>query len=574
MNLDKEKLYQNQLSDTWLKASVLGATWAASEIILGSFLHNLHVPFKGNILTAIGLILLITASYKWDNKGLFWRSGLICALMKTMSPSAVIFGPMIAIFAEAILFELSTRLLGKNTIGFMLGAVLAMSWVLFQKVFNLLLFYGFNIVKIYDNLLGFIEKQLHVESDIFWIPLLVLLVVYGVFGIVAVIFGVRIGRKIVIEQKLSDFKTSHSENENQKRAKSEFPHSIIWLVFSFIAIVFSLILISQSRVFIWMPWSIALVVVWVLRYKRGMRQLLRPKFWFSFVIITVLSAMLITSFNGAESTWIDGLWIGIEMNVRAAIVIVGFSVLGTELYNPVIRNFLAKSAYRQVGLALELAFDSLPYVISHLPSAKTFLTQPAAIIQLLINHAEYRFEVIRQKQNGKIFILSGEVADGKTTFMEKLVEALKIEQLTIAGFVSPRILEGIETVGYQVKNVATNECFTLLSINENTELHTSKTIGKFRIDISAQQKAKSILREALGNDSEIIVIDEVGRLELQGGGWCEELKLLAQKNSSCLLLAVRDAFVQDVIETFGFNSAKIINVKDAKVEDVKDQILN
>lgn len=220
MNLEKDKLYQRQLSDTWLKASVLGATWAASEIILGSFLHNLHVPFKGNILTAIGLILLITASYKWDNKGLFWRSGLICALMKTMSPSAVIFGPMIAIFAEAILFEVSTRLLGRNTIGFILGAVLAMTWVLFQKIFNLLLFYGFNIVKIYDNLLSFIEKQLHVESDIFWIPLLVLLTVYSVFGIVAVVFGIRIGRKIAKEQTPSNFNSSHSENEIQKDRKS------------------------------------------------------------------------------------------------------------------------------------------------------------------------------------------------------------------------------------------------------------------------------------------------------------------------------------------------------------------
>ncbi len=50
------------LNNTWFKASVLGATWAASEIILGSFLHNLHVPFKGNILTTIAFVLLIAVS--------------------------------------------------------------------------------------------------------------------------------------------------------------------------------------------------------------------------------------------------------------------------------------------------------------------------------------------------------------------------------------------------------------------------------------------------------------------------------------------------------------------------------
>ena len=86
------------LSDIWLKASVLGCLWASSEIVLGSFLHNLQVPFSSNFLTGIGIILLISVSYIWKDKGLFWRSGLICALMKSVSPSAVIFGPMIAIF--------------------------------------------------------------------------------------------------------------------------------------------------------------------------------------------------------------------------------------------------------------------------------------------------------------------------------------------------------------------------------------------------------------------------------------------------------------------------------------------
>jgi len=91
---------KHRLNEKWIKASIAGTIWAASEIVLGSFLHNLKVPFSGNILTAIGLIILISISYIWTERGLFWRAGVICALMKAMSPSAVIFGPMIAIFTE------------------------------------------------------------------------------------------------------------------------------------------------------------------------------------------------------------------------------------------------------------------------------------------------------------------------------------------------------------------------------------------------------------------------------------------------------------------------------------------
>ena len=84
----------NSLNQKWIKASVLGSVWAASEIVLGSFLHNIRMPFSGNVLVGIAMILLISASHLWKEKGVIWRSGLIAALLKTMSPSAIIFTPI------------------------------------------------------------------------------------------------------------------------------------------------------------------------------------------------------------------------------------------------------------------------------------------------------------------------------------------------------------------------------------------------------------------------------------------------------------------------------------------------
>ncbi|MBK6284537.1 MAG: hypothetical protein IPF54_19595 [Draconibacterium sp.] len=137
----------HHLNEKWIKAAILGTIWASSEIVLGSFLHNLRIPFSGNILTAIAIIILISANYKWQENGLFWRAGVICALLKTMSPSAVIFGPMIAIFTESVLLELSVRILGRSIPGYILGAVLAMSWNLFQKIFNFVIFTGTTLLK-------------------------------------------------------------------------------------------------------------------------------------------------------------------------------------------------------------------------------------------------------------------------------------------------------------------------------------------------------------------------------------------------------------------------------------------
>jgi len=187
---------RQNLSEKWIKASIAGTIWAASEIVLGRFLHNLKIPFSGNILTAIGIIVLISVSYVWSDRGLFWRAGLICAVMKTMSPSAVIFGPMVAIITESILLEISVTLFGRTIAGYLLGSMLAMSWNLFQKVINFVIFYGSNIIEVYENLLKYAQKQLEIESDIVWMPIIILLIVYALFGLFAGIIGIRVGGKM------------------------------------------------------------------------------------------------------------------------------------------------------------------------------------------------------------------------------------------------------------------------------------------------------------------------------------------------------------------------------------------
>ena len=159
---------KTQISEKWIKSSIIGTVWASSEIVIGSFLHNLKIPFSGSILTAIAIIILVSVSFVWKEKGIFWRAGLICALMKTMSPSAVIFGPMIAIFAEAVLLEVSVRIFGQTYFGFIIGSVLAVSWTFAQKIINFLIFYGFNIVELYKGLMKFIEKQGHEKCDAMW----------------------------------------------------------------------------------------------------------------------------------------------------------------------------------------------------------------------------------------------------------------------------------------------------------------------------------------------------------------------------------------------------------------------
>jgi nucleoside-triphosphatase THEP1 len=559
------------LSDVWLKASILGANWAASEIILGSFLHNLNIPFKGNILTAIGLILMISVAYKWRDKGLFWRSGLICAFMKTMSPSAIIFGPMMAIFMEALLLEFSVRLLGRNLAGFFLGSALAMSWILAQKIFNYIVYYGFNIVDIYANLLKYAEEQLNIQFDTFWLPILILLGIYILFGLIAALAGVKIARGITGNLEIERQGITPHTIEMQNNRDVNFPYSLSWLVLSFAALVFNFILINKSPVYVWMPASVILVMVWVLRYKRAMRQLLRPRFWIFFIVITLLSAMLISSLNGSQNGWFDGLMVGLQMNFRAAAVVAGFSVLGTELYNPKIRNYLAKSAFKQLPAALELAFESLPFVVANLPDARTFIKKPAGVIKLLIRHADDRFSALKDQQRASVILVTGDVSEGKTTFVAELSRMLLDKGISVGGFYAPRIMHNNQTRGYDLVSIETGEKFSFLGLKRNV---SAGDIGKYEINVETLKQGKRILSPENIQGKDVIVVDEIGRLELNGLGWKSSLEKLLSAPNLCLVLTVREDIVNGVVEKFDIRNALIFPVSANLIDNAETAILN
>lgn len=416
---------KTQLNEKWLKASIIGTIWAASEIILGSFLHNLRVPFSGTILTAIAVVLLVSVSFVWKEKGIFWRAGLVCALMKTLSPSAVIFGPMAAIFMESLLLEGSVRILGKTYLGFVVGSVLAVSWSFLQKIINFLIFYGFNIVKVYKGIIKLAEKQLNLNFDIFWLPFLIIFLIYVFVGFLSAFIGIKTGKKLIAQPvKYSQQNYRNKSLLFKANSKNEFNYSLIWLFVNFLLIVAALLLISFGNWKIWGVSIVAITSLWIIKYKRALRRLARPKFWIWFILITMLTALVFTKFQ--SKSVLDALLIGVKINFRATVMILGFSVLGTELYNPKIRDFFSKTHFKNLPLALELSAESLPQVIANIPDLKIAFKNPVKVMSQLIAYAEFRFRELENSQyiNQKIFIVTGKINAGKTNFIIKLIDLL------------------------------------------------------------------------------------------------------------------------------------------------------
>jgi nucleoside-triphosphatase THEP1 len=556
-----------ELSEKWIKASVTGTIWAASEIVLGSFLHNLNIPFSGNILTAIGIVILISIGHIWNDRGIFWRAGLICAIMKTMSPSAVIFGPMIAIFSESLLLEASVSLIGRNIAGFCTGAMLAMSWNLFQKIGSFIVYYGSDIIQVYAGLLKMAQKQLNIETEIVWLPLVLLLILYALFGLASAIIGIKVGRKM-LRQPFEGSVKRENQAFTRKTVPDNFSYSTSWLFLNIILIIFSFFLLNHTEWYVWSSVIAGIVVIWSLRYKRAMRRLSKPGFWVFFVVITIITAFVFTKTVNNENFWRTGFLTGIQMNFRAMIIITGFAVLGTELYNPVVRNFFINTSFRNLPLSVELSVESLPSFIATIPDFKSLVKDPVSIFHQVLSQASNRFAEIRDS-NRRIFIISGAKGEGKTRFTSELADILKKNKIRVAGILSERVTSGAETTGYDIIDIATGKrtAFLRSGSGENHD------IGKYTIVSEGLSEGKRILHSCIQGIRKVVIIDEVGRLELNDGGWAAEIQELLKHSGNHLAMVVREDFIEMLRTKWGFENPVIMSISTTRPTEAAESII-
>lgn len=146
--------------------AVFGALWGAVEISLGSVLNVLKVPLSGAMLTAIGLVVAMTARIFVPIRGSTLFIGIIAMILKLFSIGSIVIGPMIGILAAALIAEVCLSLFRKPMrLAFMIAGGLGVLWTLIQPFFTGLLLFGRDIVDIWMGLLREGSQLLGVQPE-------------------------------------------------------------------------------------------------------------------------------------------------------------------------------------------------------------------------------------------------------------------------------------------------------------------------------------------------------------------------------------------------------------------------
>ncbi|MDD5564584.1 MAG: nucleoside-triphosphatase [Thermoanaerobaculaceae bacterium] len=542
----------------WLRAAALGSLWATSEIVLGSFLHNLKVPFRGHALTAIAVLLLAGAQRRWGGRGVVWRAGLVAAVMKSASPSAVLLGPMLAISMEGFAFEAGLAIGRGGLLGCLIGGVLAMSWTFAHLLLSLLLSYGTNLVEVYRQLVGSAAQQLGPLPFGAVGPIAALALVNMAVGVAAALTGWRAGgHRAAAARPVT--RGDSSLPVRPARPPSAVTPSLPVLVFLLAALPLGLVALSRVPLPAAVAGMAAFIAAAALRYRAALRRLLRPGFWIGVLTIT-LTATLVMRF-GSGAALPAALAVGMEMTLRAMFVAACFAAIDVELAHRGLRAWLGRHGAGALLGATEAAFATLPEVIASVPSARALIRNPGAAAAAMLPRLDALVDRLEQPpRRGTVVIVTGARGSGKTTLAAAAVESLRTADRRVGGILAPGSWRDGARYSFDVVDLATGSRQPLACREPRDGWREE---GSFWIDPAGM----AVGRGALSADrADVVVVDEVGPWELRGAGWSSELETLLAA-ATPLLLVVRRECLDAVVARWSL-AAAVFDAADASPAQV------
>ncbi|MGE4290457.1 MAG: nucleoside-triphosphatase [Salinivirgaceae bacterium] len=533
------------LNAVWLKAAVVGSVWASIEIVLGSFLHNLKVPMSGTFLSFLSVFLLVAYAQIWNERGLIIRAGLICALMKSISPSAIIIGPMTGILAEALLLELSIRLLGRNVPAYLLGGALAVFSSLAHKAVSLLLYYGFDLVYMLSQLYNFALRQLklvHLGEPIH--ALIILTLIYLLAGFFAALLGLRAGAKSKRAYPVPDELEIPFERQQKIQAvKNESGvMAYVFLLGHVSLIVLTLWMLNKNLHQLALALGVVYLIVCFIYYRQALSRLKKPGIWIQFVLITLFAALVWNVFSDKSFFAVEGIIIGLKMIFRAVLIMVGFTAIGTELKNPSIKLLLYNKGFKNLYHAIDLAFSALPFLISQINIAQKGNNSIKQTGLRFLASSQRLLELFTRQNNKKpsILIITGDVHQGKTTFTRRLSDLFVESGLSVSGFLTLRNQENQADNSYQLFSVETQQALPFIDTRAKANWVSFR---RFYFNPEAFKTGHELIASAIAQKKSVVLIDELGPMELMNQGWSQSVERLCQNPSIIQVWVVRKKLV-------------------------------
>jgi len=172
--------------------------------------------------------------------------------------------------------------------------------------------------------------------------------------------------------------------------------------------------------------------------------------------------------------------------------------------------------------------------------------------------------VIHFENSGhRIILVKGNTQFGKSSLIERLIPVLKQRELKLAGILAKGLWESNTRSGFILIDLKYGKSVPLARRVKNSGRNTVP-FEFFPSGIKAGRRALSV-ESCAGAD--IIVVDEVGRLEIAGMGWAPFLTPLLSLNDAVHIWVVRTGLVDDVCRIWNLGQPPQVRADEPNATD-------
>ncbi len=170
--------------------------------------------------------------------------------------------------------------------------------------------------------------------------------------------------------------------------------------------------------------------------------------------------------------------------------------------------------------------------------------------------------------NKKLIIITGKIASGKTTFLNAIVRELKTKY-SIRGFISL-------STERSFKSRTPAKEYQLRSLKDQTEYPWAarkKDDSGFEFNEESRDAlTEQILGEKIDTGNEILILDDIGMLEILGNGFDRLLSTSKAFPYSAIIVSVKKTVIEPLIKRYSLESALVIDLDEISSENALKKV--
>lgn len=281
---------------------------------------------------------------------------------------------------------------------------------------------------------------------------------------------------------------------------------------------------------------LAVVVAWVVD-RGAFRRVLRA----GLVLGAIFTAAAATAAVAWASGFDRGLMIGGTVLLRLMVLGTAAAVVARSVDAEKILQLTSRLGMDRLGLVFGLALNALPHLsettstvwaahrvrsggrwaaLKRFPALAEVLlahtsrvADQAAAAAALRGHTALSRATTPLVTRTRTVVVTGPSGSGKTPLVRSLIDELDGRGIGVAGFFQPAVVEDGEKIGFQIQNASTGEVAELAR-------RVPPDRGDFGTSFEFFDDGFELGTRALGGirPGSILVIDELGPVELRGGG--------------------------------------------------------